>query len=65
MLALKVQSKIVADILYHFLEKMRHFVWIVCWADDSHEMRSLIFSEKYNKKHQTAVSCCYDQHLMS
>ena len=23
-----------------------HFIWIVCLADDSHEMPSLIFSEK-------------------
>ena len=25
-------------------------MWIVCWADDSHEMPSLIFSEKKMEK---------------
>ena len=27
-----------------------HFMWIVCLADDSYEIPSLIFSELYKKK---------------
>ena len=38
--------KIVAGIS----EKVRHFFWIVCWADDSHGMSSLIFSENNDNK---------------
>ena len=35
--------------LVHILDKNKasHFMWIVCLADDSHEMPSLIFSKKY------------------
>ena len=30
--------------------KSWHFMWIVCQADDSHEISRLVFSEKKNKK---------------
>ena len=46
----KVQNKIVADdnllSLYFRENKALDFVSIVCQADDSHEMSSVIFSEK-------------------
>ena len=33
--------------LFSFKEnKVWYFMWIICLADDSHEMNSLIFSEK-------------------
>ena len=54
-LILKALSEIVADdILFYLLlfyreNKTWHFMWIVCRADDSHEMISLIFSEKKKK----------------
>ena len=31
-------------------------MWIVCLADDSHEMLSLIYSEKYEKKKKIRMS---------
>ena len=39
------------DFTILFWENMTwHFMWIVCLADDSHEMSSLIFSQKKTKK---------------
>ena len=55
-LSFKAPRKIVADRMSNFLKsffkenKTWHFMWIICLADDSHEMSRLIFSEKYNKK---------------
>ena len=47
MLTLKAISKIVADILFYIVvQKIR--LWISC-VDDSNEMTSLIFYEKYTK----------------
>ena len=37
--------------------KSWHFMWIVCLADDSHEMSKLVFSEKWKKKNWNVV--CY------
>ena len=53
-LTIKAPSSASDDILiflYFFLEKnkTRHFIWIVCLADNSHEMSSLIYSEKKKK----------------
>ena len=53
-LILKVLSKIVADNIQFFLLFFRenkgwHFMQIICFAGDSHEMSSLIFSEWYKK----------------
>ena len=53
-----------------FSEKIRwHFMWIICYADDSHEMSSHTFSEKYKKKTTTQkktknniVYCSCDYH---
>ena len=53
------------DILISILpferNKSWHFVWIVCPADDSHEMPSLIFSENYknwNNSMSSATTVC-------
>ena len=43
--------------------KAKHFMWIVCPADDSHEMLSLIFSEKQQKKNQNVICCSCDWHF--
>ena len=50
---LKRQAKFVADdiqkqnfILFFRENKPRYFMWIVCLADDSHEMSRFVFSEK-------------------
>ena len=57
LLSLKVLSKKCSrrhSIIYLLLifreNKTLHFLWIVCQADSSHEMVSLIFSEKRKKK---------------
>ena len=51
----KVLITTAADDILNFYAFFREnkawdFMWIVCWADDSHEMPSLIFSEKKKKK---------------
>ena len=57
-LTLKVQSKICSrrhskKFFFFFREnKSWHFMWIVCQADDSHEMSRFVFPEKNNKKKQ-------------
>ena len=38
-------------------------MWIVCYADDSHEMPNLIFSEKYTQKNENIICCNSDQHF--
>ena len=42
-------------IFIFFLEKIRHY--ISCELSDSHEMSSLIFSEKKKKKSQNCICC--------
>ena len=50
--ALKAPSRFVADDILNFFffffreNKSWQFMWIVCWADNSHEMSRLVFSEK-------------------
>ena len=58
-LTLKRLSKILANILIFlniiFREnKVWQFMWIICLADDSHEISSLIFS----KKNYQIIICC-------
>ena len=48
---LKVTIKTAADDIFIYLlffleNKSRHFMWIICQADDSHEISRLIFYEK-------------------
>ena len=51
----KILSKIVADNVLNFSklflreDKTWHFMWIVCWADNSHEMTAY-FLQKIKKK---------------
>ena len=60
-LTLKTLSKFAADnflnfVLLFFREyKTCHFMCIVCWADESHEISSPIFSEKYKKKKKKKI----------
>ena len=52
----KALREIEADSILFFLllvfreNKAWHFLWIICLPDDSQEMSSLIFTEKYKKK---------------
>ena len=64
-LTLKRQIKIAADdtliFLLLFLEENKawSFMWILCLAEDSHKISSLIFSEKKKKeKVFMNVVCC-------
>ena len=46
-----------------FIFWRRHFMWIVCLADDSHEISRLVFSVKQKerkKKKKIVVCCCCD-----
>ena len=51
---LNYHSKLQQATLYFFIlflqeNKAWYFIWIVCWADDSHEISSPLFSQKkYN-----------------
>ena len=54
-LNLKAPSKFAVDnsqFLFLFFKEKRtwHFMYVVCQSDDSHEMLSLIYSEKYKKQ---------------
>ena len=40
-----------------------HYMWIVCQADDSHVMSSIIFSKKYEKHALRMSSAGHDWHL--
>ena len=42
---------------FFFHREITYFMWIVCLADNSHEMWSLIYSEKFFPNDQY-VSCC-------
>ena len=70
-LALNPEGTIVADnILIFFVffreNKAWYFMWIVCLADNWHEISSLIFSEKYKKKKKKKKSkCCLLQYCLA
>ena len=48
-LTLKAPNTTAADDNFFFFFFERKFMWIVCLADDSHEMSRLVFSEKKKK----------------
>ena len=41
------QTTIYFSFLYFRENNAWHYMWIICLADDSHVMSSIIFSEKY------------------
>ena len=55
---------IIIIIIIFRVNKSWHFMWIVCQADNSHEMSRLVFSQKKKKKKIFFLECCLLQILL-